>query len=89
MKKLDLSLDELCVESFETTAKEAEEQGTVLGHHHSDSTCNQRLCTCTYGEPAATCDFSCDATCDGFDTCYRGCATYANCPTSPGYPGCH
>jgi hypothetical protein len=80
MKKLDLSIDDLSVESFETT-KEGEEQGTVHGHHHSDSTCWQRFCTCTNGEGTA-CDYSCG-------TCLNECATDASCPTQPGYQGCH
>ena len=89
MKKLELKLDELRVESFETTREDPDERGTVRGHYHSDSTCLQRLCTCTYGVPADTCHFSCAGTCEGGDTCYRGCESYAGCPTDPGYPGCH
>jgi hypothetical protein len=80
MKKLDLSIDDLSVESFETT-KEGEGQGTVYGHHHSDSTCIQRFCTCTNGM-----DTACDYTCG---TCVNDCATDAGCLTQAGYPGCH
>lgn len=81
MKKLDLSIDELRVESFETTKKEGKEQGTVYGHHHSDSTCDQRYCTCTLGDVTV-----CDNTCG---TCIWECATDVGCVTQRGYPGCH
>jgi len=80
IRKLNLSVDDLAVESFETVEKEAEEQGTVFGHGASDSTCIQRICTCTNGMNTA-CDYTCA-------TCINECATDAGCFTQVGYPGC-
>lgn len=86
MNRLKLHLDELAVESFDTTCR-AEEQGTVFGEQ---CTC-QTVCTCP-GCP--TCDYTCDdascvdptcygqgQTCDG--TCrQQGCgiSQYETCP---------
>jgi hypothetical protein len=72
MKKTRLHLDELLVESFETTPGEAE-RGTVFGEQ---CTC-QTACTCP-GCPTCyqTCEYTCDdseciMTCIG-DTCGGG-----------------
>lgn len=53
MRKLSLKLDELAVETFETAAK-LEDRGTV---HGAESTGNQVICTCTFGEE--TCADTC------------------------------
>ena len=72
MAKMTLNLDALQVESFEPDPRR-QERGTVHGHACSDSTCDQRLCTCTYalGEGMGTCDYSC-----GGEPCQ---ATHINC----------
>jgi hypothetical protein len=67
MNKLRLHLDELAVESFDTTAANRE-KGTVFGEQ---CTCYTN-CTCP-GCP--TCDATCPYTCDDFscageNTCY-------------------
>jgi hypothetical protein len=46
MKKLNLSLEDLAVESFETTAADADRRGTVHGAQASDTTCQQIICDC-------------------------------------------
>src|SRR5688572_4560255 len=53
MKKLSLHLDDLTVESFDTSAP-VPARGTVQGHDHSDpSACdNSGFCTC-YGQPCS------------------------------------
>lgn len=64
-------------------------QAGTYGGNTCDSTCNQIACGCTGGGPhMGTCDLSCGGTCNGGDTCVRGCDTFLNCPTTPGYPGC-
>jgi len=108
-KKLALSLDELSVESFHTSAGSAAE-GTVYGHAtilygctlnctadtydecpttvdggtchgvSCESTCFQRLCTCTNGMDSA-CDYTCG-------TCINDCPTDSACMTQGGYQGC-
>ena len=66
MKKLALQLDDLTVESFDTTGEGAR-KGTVAGQESSqagtwcgntcDTTCYADLCDCTYGGPYnTTCD---------------------------------
>lgn len=64
MAKVKLDLDALDVETF-VTAPPPLERGTVHGNACSDSTCNQKLCTCTYGVGPGngTCDYSCDYPC--------------------------
>ena len=65
MSKLKLQLDDLAVESFDTTAPR-KEKGTVFGEQCTCAT----NCTCP-GCP--TCDHTCAYTCDD--------ATCPNCPT--------
>ncbi|HEY0020068.1 MAG TPA: pinensin family lanthipeptide [Longimicrobium sp.] len=94
MKKLALNLDQLTVDSFETSARAAE-KGTVVG---------EQQCTCpTACETACTCpgcptcvqtdcgQASCNGTCAGYDTCHP-CNTAAGNYTcdysvTAGYPG--
>lgn len=83
MKKLKLTVDALRVESFETAEAELEQRGTVRGNA-SDSTCIERACGCA-GDTEW--DITC-GTCKYDETCYNGCPTHFNCPTSPGYQGC-
>lgn len=69
--KLKLQLDQLTVDSFDTSAVR-QEKGTVFGEQ---CTCYTQ-CTCP-GCPTcyASCNGSCDASCNG--TCYE--ATCNNC----------
>ena len=100
MQKLSLKLDELQVESFDTTAV-LRRRGTAYGYDSDtsqpcagtyggntcESTCHQIDCGCTGYN--GTCDVSCNGTCEGQgDTCQQGCATYLDCPTVYPYPGC-
>ncbi len=78
MNKLKLNLDELAVESFDTTRSE-KAKGTVFGEQ---CTCYTQ-CTCP-GCPTcyATCNYTCDdATCPNCPTCYASCNGTCNCPT--------
>jgi hypothetical protein len=100
MKKLSLKLDELLVESFDTTAS-PRRRGTAFAYdsdtgqpcanteagHTCDTTCYQIDCGCTGYN--GTCDVSCNGTCNGQgDTCVYGCATYLGCPSVYPYHGC-
>jgi hypothetical protein len=74
MKKL--KLDDLAVESFDTTAARPKEKGTVMGEQ-DPCTCPTN-CTCP-GCPTcgATCPATCAYTCDDascLDTCEGTCA---------------
>ena len=83
MNKLSLNLDELRVESFDTTPADRDEKGTVFGEQQP-CTC-PTACTCpgcytcgnTCYEPGNgnTCEHTCAAeyTCD---TCMATCANY-------------
>jgi hypothetical protein len=75
--KLKLQLDQLTVDSFDTSAVR-QEKGTVFGEQ---CTCYTQ-CTCP-GCPTcyASCNGSCDASCNG--TCYEAtcnnCGSYDSC----------
>jgi hypothetical protein len=69
MNKLKLDLEELSVESFDTTPAPRREGGTVFGQQ---CTCYTQ-CTCP-GCP--TCDASCNGTCGG--TCAGSCDASCN-----------
>jgi hypothetical protein len=85
MNKLKLHLDELAVESFDTTAT-AKEKGTVFGEQ---CTCYTN-CTCP-GCPTCdhTCAYTCDdATCPACPTCAASCnGTCQYCGESYDYCG--
>lgn len=89
MKKLDLNLDQLAVESFDTGGERLL-RGTVRGNDVSDTTCHQRLCTCP---SMRTCETDCgDYTCGG-DTC-GGATCGSSCvnicpPTNAGEHTCN
>lgn len=87
MKKL--KLDDLAVESFDTTANAEAERGTV--HGEQQCTC-QTVCSCpgcpTCGWDSCmtncntcqescygSCIWSCEETCGGRDTCWDSCNT--------------
>ncbi|HEX8691979.1 MAG TPA: hypothetical protein VF746_06150 [Longimicrobium sp.] len=74
MKKLSLSLDELRVDSFQTTPAEPESRGTVIGQQCTCVT----ACTCP-GCPTCdnTCPNTCAYTCDD-NTCISCANTCAN-----------
>ncbi len=80
MKKLKLDLDQLEVQSFETTKQQDQGRGTVYGH-------GVLTCGCTQGEEtcAASCQ-SCQATCiecayTVFHTCLTACGETCLAPT--------
>lgn len=82
MKKLTLTLDDLHVDSFQTSDAR-QEKGTVVGEQ--ECTCPSN-CTCP-GCP--TCDVSCPDTC--WETCGSTCGQYTcayqlNPPRGPWYP---
>ena len=60
MKKLDLTPEELAVETFATTPAAGREPGTVFAY---ETTVDERICTCDTFDP----------TCQGNNTCYAGC----------------
>ena len=97
MKKLSLHLDDLTVESFDTSAP-APARGTVQGHDHSDpSNCdNSGFCSCN-GYPCDTytcrctdpdtCAYSCGQSCPNTcDSCQNTCVSCM--ATCEGYAGC-
>jgi hypothetical protein len=79
--KLKLNLDELTVDSFDTSAKE-NKRGTVVGQQCTCWTyCAQQTCpgcpTCD-----ATCAYTCDdATCPQCPTCAQSCNGSCDCAT--------
>jgi hypothetical protein len=84
MKKLSLRLDELRVDSFDTTPVESKRKGTVFGEQ---CTC-YTACTCPGCPSCNTCDTcdTCRQTCDGStcitfrETCEGyGCTEYRVC----------
>ena len=73
MKKLNLSIDDLKVESFETQTESKDFKGTVKGYESLDNTnCN----TCPLTE-CITCRYTCGQgfTCVATEECF--------CPTLP------
>ena len=73
--KLSLKLEDLAVDTFDTTAPQ-KAKGTVFGEQCTCWTqCGQNTCP---GCP--TCDATCAATCDDY-TCAASCNGTCNCPT--------
>lgn len=71
MKKLQLRLDQLSVESFPTTPRNREERGTV--HGHDTRGCDTPVIACA--SPSLDCSWeSCDVTCR--------CQTISDCCTT-------
>lgn len=91
MKKMNLDVEALVVESFETSDVRGE-RGTVRGHGYTDTTCAQRVCTCpTVGNGftcADTCQDSCGGTC-WIDTCGNTCDTCGDFCTDTGLSQCN
>lgn len=74
MNKLKLSLEELTVESFDTTRAEPGRPGTVHGNMYCYYCCCSPCC-CVQPQPTAgenTCQASCNGTCDA--SCNGTCA---------------
>ena len=84
MKKLKLNMDELKVESFETSTIESQKNGTVKGFATQEVT---RCFVCT--EIGDTCDSTCIGTCD--PTCPNTCVNTCQltCFTCIGHYTCH
>ena len=88
MNKLTLKLEELTVESFDTTVAAPSHRGTVRGAAFSETTCQQVICDCqTNGTECDTggcndetlaatcgdsCTFFCSQTCP-VNTCANSC----------------
>lgn len=69
-----LKLDDLAVETFDTTADPGEEGGTVFGEQCTCPTnCTCPNCpTCGWVSCQTNCN-TCDATCGGGNTCWDSC----------------
>lgn len=88
MKKLVLKLDELHVESFDTTSTGSGARGTVEGHDDPDLPWQNQTMTCF--SCAGTCELSvcfgntCYASCEScFGSCYGTCGdSCASCDFS-------
>lgn len=81
MPKLKLNLEDVTVESFETTSPDLQIQGTVRGLQSTyQFTCDPGGCMNTYGCNTAYCNQSAEIACPTA-TCHDGCT--ADCP---GYP---
>jgi hypothetical protein len=66
MQKLVLELDELSVQSFETTSAARDVRGTVLANQESEAACTD---ACTLYLSCVSCVESCD-TCDSWQGCW-------------------
>lgn len=78
MKKLALKLEELRVESYDTSSSEPDTRGTVHGHNSLNGTCHQTCLTCQVSCNGLSC-FSCFGSC-ALSECYgNSCA--ATCQT--------
>lgn len=85
MKKLSLTLDDLRVDSFHTSAAR-EEKGTVIAEQCTCPTNCETQCTCP-GCPTcyATCPNTCEETC-GITCGQHTCAYQLDPPYGPWYP---
>jgi hypothetical protein len=94
MKKLKLDLDDLRVDSFDTTpAAAAGERGTVHGQYpETYRGCNtdEETCDSCFGSCGDTCGYSCNGTCGTCaESCNGTCNTcYTNCGSCPGQWSC-
>jgi hypothetical protein len=91
MKKLSLKLDELHVETFDTTSTE-KEKGTVFGEQCTCPTqCTCPGCpscdnTCPQTCAGMSCDYTCDNSCI-YGSCVETCANYGGAqPCTWGMP---
>lgn len=76
MKKLSLDLDQLAVESFDTTSEQTRRAGTVRGHDLTGTTCGQFICDCPTGSGESCQPDLCDT---------NACDTAGTCPTVAGH----
>jgi hypothetical protein len=85
MKKLELKLDELRVESFGTSPTRPETRGTVEARESQAATCGLTCYSCPpscNGQSCWTCEGSCEVSvCFGY-TCYPSC--YGTCEATCG-----
>jgi hypothetical protein len=88
MNKLKLRLDDLQVDTFQTTSV-SKQKGTVLGEQQCTcyTACGQNTCpgcpTCDAscnGTCGASCNGTCGATCDA--SCYGSCDYTCDCPSA-------
>ena len=72
MKKLSLDIEDLAVESFDTSAAGVAPRGTIHGAQVSQTTCAQLICDCPTN--GAECDTNYGSACeDTFNTCAITC----------------
>jgi hypothetical protein len=96
-RKLTLKLEELSVDSFDTTAPH-KAKGTVFGEQCTcytnctcpgcptcDPSCNGSCETCN---TCVSCEYSCDWTCDG-NTCVPATCDFDYCRMSQKYTNCN
>ena len=77
MRKLRLQLEDLRIDSFDTTSVQRE-KGTVFGEQCTCYTqCTCPGCPTCYASCNGTCDASCNGTCDA--SCDGGCTWDASC----------
>lgn len=67
MRKMKLDMDKLAVESFEMTAGDADERGTVRGNAAT------RFCSLASGCAGDTCQLSCNGSCATGLNCQQVC----------------
>lgn len=99
MKKLSLHIEDLAVESFDTSSAGAVRRGTVQGAQLSQTTCQQIICDCqtngaecptNFGpeceETVNTCAVTCGDSCTFF--CSRTCPVNTCAYSCEGTCGC-
>jgi hypothetical protein len=92
MRKFKLDLDNLRVDSFDTTpTKEMEVRGTVKAQYDTCATCTCCTCytdcgtcptccgTCYYTDCGTCYDYTCCGTCDSCGSCYDTCGGSCDC----------
>lgn len=85
MKKLNLNVEDLAVESFDTTSVESSPRGTIHGADVSETTCQQIICDCeTNGRE---CDTNYGSRCEDITvgiTCAPSCTFHCShsCPAN-------
>jgi hypothetical protein len=86
-KKLKLSLDDIRIESFDTTSSPQDEAGTVRARTNMETDCEWWSCVtnCYFGCYTDAINFTdCGPTCN--HTCVSICETSCGCPATG--PGC-
>lgn len=83
-----LKLEDLAIDSFDTTAAETDRSGTVFGEQCTCQTnctcpgcpsCDPSYCDTACNTCPGTCGGSCNFTCEAYGTCDYTCVNYATC----------